>query len=339
MPAVGCASAYITAAARPLGFGVLGCSDIALRRFLPAVRQSDRVRLIAIASRDMYKAASVARQHARAAMQYDELLRSEQIDLIYIPLPNHLHEEWAIKALKHGKHVLCEKPLGLSADSVSRMLEAANRNGLLLYENIMYLQHPQHATIREMVAAGRIGSLSTLNCVFTIPGPAPDNFRLDPQQGGGAFHDMSRYPLTAARYFLRGAISEIIRCNVAWQNGMILSMEAETRTTADEHFTFTIAFGQPYRCFYELGGSNGTLRLERGFTAPSDHSCRLEICCNGRYETIHMPAHDHFLLTIDHVAKLITDGSDFSAEHQQCLRLAQAADRFLRHVEKQGGAS
>ncbi len=338
MPAVTTTPAFAASATRPLGIGVLGCSDIALRRFMPAVAQCGRVRLIAIASRDMDKAAAVARQYACAALQFDELLNSEQIDLVYIPLPNHLHEEWVIKVLNHGKHVLCEKPLGLSPASVSRMLEAANRNGVLLYENIMYLQHPQHATVREMMAAGRIGSLSTLNCVFTIPGPAPDNFRLDPQQGGGAFHDMNRYPLSAARYFLRGAISEIIRCNVAWQNGMIISMEAEAHTTADEHFTFTIAFGQPYRCFYELGGSNGTLRLERGFTAPADYQCRLEINCSSKHETILMPSRDHFLLTIDHVAKLITDKGDFPAEHHQCLQLAQAADRFFRHAKTHGGA-
>lgn len=339
MPVVACSSECQSFDGRPLGVGVLGCADIALRRFLPAVVRSDRARLVAIAGRDEQKVEGVARRFACSAMDYDGLLSSEQVDLVYIPLPNALHEEWVMRALDHGKHVLCEKPLGLTPQSVNRMLDTATRNGLLLYENIMYLQHPQHGQIKEMLADGRIGTLSGLNCVFTIPGPAPANFRLDPQQGGGAFHDLNRYPLSAARFFLHGEIVDIIRCDAEWQKGMIMSLAAEARTSANECFTFTIAFGQPYRSFYEISGTNGKLRLERAFTSPADQPCRLEICRDDSMKTVYMPAHDHFLMTLDHIAELIVNGRDFSNEHEQCFLLAQVADRFLQLAQKQGWKS
>jgi len=306
--------------------GVLGCADIALRRFLPAAALSGRVHLAAIASRDRTRAEDVAGRYACRAMDYEELLRSDGVELVYLPLPNHLHEAWVVAALEHGKHVICEKPLGLSLASVERMLSAAARNGRLLFENLMYLQHPQHAIIKSILAAGRIGTVTGLHCEFTFPGPAPGTFRLDPRQGGGAFHDLNRYPLSAADYFLQGSIADMVRCDADWRDGMIMALAVEARTTEDERFSFTIAFGRPYRSFYEIMGTGGWLRLERAFTPPADHPCHLEIHGNGSVETLYLPAHDHFLLTIDHVAGLITDGSDFSTEHQRWRRLAQAAE-------------
>jgi len=235
--------------------------------------------------------------------------------------------------------VLCEKPLALSPDSVDRMLEVAGRNGVLLYENIMYLQHPQHRQVKELLAAGRIGRVTGLQCVFTIPGPAAGNFRLDPLQGGGAFHDLNRYPLSAARYFLGGEIEAVDRCRVTRLGGLITSMVAEARTTADERFSFTIAFDQPYRSCYEFSGTHGTLRLDRAFTPPADHHCLLEICGSGGSEIIRLPAHDHFLQTIDHVAALIARGGDFSDEHERARSLAYLAEHFLQHAHVHKGQS
>jgi len=337
MPVVETGSTAVPTVPLPLGVGILGCADIALGRFLPVLARSEKARLVAIASRDADRALEVAGRFGCHATGYRELLRSDRVDLVYIPLANHLHEEWVIEALNHGKHVLCEKPLGLSPDSVNRMLDAADRNGVLLYENLMYLRHPQHAMIKAMLEAGRIGAVTGLSCEFTFPGPAPGNFRLDPRQGGGAFHDLNRYPLSAAGYFLKGALSEIVSCETAWQGELLSSMDAQARTTDGERFTFSIAFDRPYRCCYEIFGATGSLRLERAFTSPADLECRLDIRADGGCETILMPARDHFLLTLDHVAGLIKRGGDFSGEHQRWRELAVSADRFLRHATLQRG--
>lgn len=319
----------------PLGIGVLGCGDIAVRRFLPALLASGKARLVAVAGRDDRTTSHLARQYHCATMGDRELLQAEQVDLVYLPLPNHLHEEWALEALQQGKHVLCEKPLALHLSSVERIVAKAEAAGLLVFENIMYLQHPQHSLIRKMIADGTVGAITGLNCVFTIPAPTAGNFRLDPQQGGGAFHDLNRYPLSAARFFLKGDLAEIVHCDAAWKNRMVESMNAKAITTTGEQFSFSIAFGQPYRSFYEILGTKGTLRLERAFTPPSDHACRLEICRHDGNETIFMPAHDHFLLTIDHIAALIAGGSDYSVEHEHARSLARMADRFLQQAGAQ----
>lgn len=312
--------------------GVLGCSDIARRRFIPALLRSKKAGLAAIGSRDIKQAALLLPEISVAIMGYEELVSSPAIDLVYISLVNSLHEEWAVKALNHGKHVLCEKPLALSTRSVDRMLDTANQNGLLLYENIMYLHHPQHDTIKKMLVDGRIGGVTGLKCVFTIPEPAAGNFRLHQEYGGGAFHDLNRYPLSAARHFLRGEIGDIVHCNARWKDNMIMSLETGARTSEGEQFTFSIGFGQPYRSFYEINGTNGMLRLNRAFTPPSDHECQLDACCGGINETIFLPAHDQFRLAIDHVADLIAHG-DFSSVYEYSHSLAHEADRFSQRAQ------
>jgi hypothetical protein len=168
----------------PLRVGVLGCSDIARRKFIPALARCERGVLAAISSRTPAKAAAAVADCSSEILSHEELLACPGVDLVYLSLPNHLHEEWALRVLAAGKHLLCEKPLGLSPESVERMLLAAEQHGLLLYENLMFLHHPQHAVVRELVCSGRIGRIRALRAVFTIPFPKSGDFRLDPMQGG-----------------------------------------------------------------------------------------------------------------------------------------------------------
>lgn len=329
MPAVTGAGPGPPPAGRPLGVGVLGCAEIALRRFLPALVASKRARLAAIGSRDRGQAAAVAARLGCEAADYQGLLASEEVDLVYLPLANHLHEAWVVAALDRGKHVLCEKPLGLSPGSVDRMLAAAERNGRLLHENLQYLHHPQHGRITELLRAGHLGAVTGLDCTFHIPWPAPGGFRLDPSRGGGAFHDLSRYPLSAAGLHLEGAIDEVVRCQARWQEGLDVSMEAEATTTAGERLSFSIAFGRPYRSCYEVRGTDGSLRLERAFTPPPEHECLAELRRGDAVEALRLPAADQFRLAIDHVAGRIGEGAPFRREHERARGLARIAERFL----------
>jgi NDP-hexose-3-ketoreductase len=315
--------------ARPLGVGVLGCAEIARRRFLPAAAGLAAVRIAAVASRDAGRAADVAAPFACATTDYAGLIRSDEVDLVYVPLPNHLHEEWVVAALEHGKHVLCEKPLGLSSAQAGRMLDAAERNGRLLFENVVFLAHPQHGKVAELLADGRIGAVTGLHCTFHIPLPAPGNHRLDASAGGGAFHDLGRYPLGAAHRLLRGDLGAITRCATGLQDGVMLWMEAETSTTAGQRLSFSIAFGKPYECWYELRGTEGVLRLERAFTPPPEHRCSVEIRRGARVDTIAMTAHDQWALGLDHVAARIAAGGPFVEEQARSRWLARCAERFL----------
>jgi predicted dehydrogenase len=230
-------------------------------------------------------------------------------------------------ALEQGKHVICEKPLGLSAASVGRMLKAADKHGRLLFENIMYLHHPQHSAVKECIASGRIGTILSLRSEFVFPGPAHGDFRLNPVMGGGAYHDMNRYPLSAALYFLAGKKHRFFQGREQNRDGLTLSLQADSCTDAGETFSFLTAFGLPYRSFYRICGEKGFIRVERAYTTPSDMENRITVMSDGRDESFSVPPSDHFLNAIEHVCALIRSGV-WEAEHRQARAVAELAGLF-----------
>lgn len=307
--------------------GILGCSDISRRKFIPALLQSGQAHLAALASRQRDKAAAIVPVTSATPMTYQELVCDPSIDLVYISLPNHLHEEWSIRALEQGKHVLCEKPLALTPASVVRMLEAADSNGRLLYENLMYLQHPQQWAVKELIMSGRIGRVQSLRSEFTFPGPIKGDFRLDPAMGGGAFHDMNRYPLSAALCFLNGRTHHFLRGSAEVRDGLTLSFQADSITECGERFSFLTAFGRPYSSFYEISGERGSIRVDRAYTPPADMENRVSVTAEGRDESFSVPPNDHFLGTIEHVCSLIRN-SRWGEEHARAGALAELAGMF-----------
>lgn len=307
--------------------GVLGCSSIARRKFIPALLESAHASLAALAGREPERCAAMVPGLPVTIMTYQELLCDPNIDLVYISLPNHLHEEWSIAALEHGKHVLCEKPLGLSAASVARMLAAADRHGRLLYENLMYLQHPQHKAVKEFIRSGRIGRVQSLRSEFSFPGPSEGDFRLDPFMGGGAFNDMNRYPLSAALFFLKGKEHRFLRGSVETRNGLTLSLQADSITGSGELFSFLTAFNRPYRSFYEIIGERGIIRVERAFTTPADMENRVAVTVAGSDESFTASPNDHFLGTIEHVCTLILSRR-WNEAHGRARELAELAGMF-----------
>lgn len=315
----------VVTADAPLRVGILGCSDIARRRFIPALLKSSHGSLAAVASRERETAAAWVSGTMAEAMEYQQLISAPHIDLVYISLPNHLHQEWSLKALQHGKHVLCEKPLGLSADQVNRMLDCADRHQRLLYENLMYLRHPQHALVKEIIAAGKIGRVRSLHAVFTIPALGDGNFRMKRESGGGAFHDLNRYPFSAALYFLKGEQYRLLRGTIEQQQGLDLAMAGETVTDAGEQFSFEIAFGKPYQSMYEISGESGSIKVERAFTTPPELENLVMLKIAGSEQNFSVAPADHFQATIDHVCRLIR-GGEWGEHHRATRKLGALAE-------------
>jgi len=313
--------------ATALRIGVLGCSDIARRKFIPALLWSRAAVMTAISSRSLAKADRFAGGGDTVAMSHEALLGDPAVDLVYLSLPNHLHEEWAVRALRAGKHVICEKPLGLSAAAVERMTAAAAEHGRLLYENLMFLHHPQHAAVREIVASGSIGRVKSLRAVFGFPVPKRDDFRLDPLQGGGACHDLARYPLGTALYFLAG-IPAGFRGHAICRAGLNLAVQGTAVTSADELFFFSMAFGQQYESFYELVGETGRIRLDRAYTTPPDYENRIKLLQGEVENVIIVPPCDHFQTMIEAVAGIIRYRTDFEEYHERSRLLARLAQQL-----------
>lgn len=187
----------------PLRWGILSTAAIASKHVVPALHTASGHEVVAVGSRDLARATAWAGEHhiANAHGSYEDLLADPNVDAIYNPLPNHLHVDWSIKALEAGKHVLCEKPVGLDTTDATRLADAADAHPeLVAMEAFMYRFHPQWIAARELVMDGHIGDLRTVQTFFSYFNDDPDNVRNDATIGGGALMDIGCYPISQARF-------------------------------------------------------------------------------------------------------------------------------------------
>ena len=186
----------------PVRFGVIGTAKIALQKVIPAMQQSAHCRIVAIASRDLTRARAAAEALGipRAYGSYAELLRDPEIEAVYNPLPNHLHVPLSIEATAAGKHVLCEKPIALTAAEAERLVAARDHAGVLIQEAVMVRSHPQWLRARELVRDGRIGALRVVQGSFSYMNVDPANVRNQAGIGGGGLYDIGYYPILTARF-------------------------------------------------------------------------------------------------------------------------------------------
>jgi len=187
---------------KPVRWGVLGVANIFMKRVLPPLLRCDSVEVLGIASRSKEKALGAAQAFGigRAYGSYGELLADQDIEAVYIPLPNHLHAEWIRKAADAGKHVLCEKPLALNAEQAAASVEYASKRGVRLMEAFMYRFHPQWRRAVELVRIGEIGEILAVQTTFAYDLKDPDNIRNKPAMGGGALMDIGCYAVSMPRF-------------------------------------------------------------------------------------------------------------------------------------------
>lgn len=253
-----------------LNWGLLSTAKI-IQRVLPALRDSKRNRLYAVASRNQETANSYARQWKipKAFGSYEAMLAAPEIDIVYNPLPNHLHAEWTIKAIRAGKHVLCEKPFALTVDEVDRVEKAADGAGKIVAEAFMYRHHPQTLKVKQMVDEGVLGKVKLIRGSFTYQFTRQENYRADPAMGGGALWDIGCYPLSYARTMLGMEPLEVFGWQVTGVSGIDDSFIAQMRFPGEVHVQFDCSFAVPYHTFMELVGDEGTLIIPMPFTPQS----------------------------------------------------------------------
>jgi predicted dehydrogenase len=258
-------------------WGVLGVAGIAVKKVIPAMQRSEYTEVTAIASRDLAKAQAAAGPLgiAKAYGSYEELLADPEIEAVYNPLPNHLHVPWSIKAAEAGKHVLCEKPIGLSVAEARELMAARDRLGVKIGEAFMVHSHPQWLRAREIVRSGEIGELRTMLGAFSYFNRDPKNIRNNPEIGGGGLMDIGCYPITMSR-FIYG--TEPLRATGVME--LDPEMGTDRLTSAILHFAsgqsvFTCSTqAVPYQTFQILG-TKGRIELEIPFNAPPDRPTRL----------------------------------------------------------------
>ncbi|HEX8962650.1 MAG TPA: Gfo/Idh/MocA family oxidoreductase [Rhodocyclaceae bacterium] len=294
----------------PLRLGVLGCASIARRMMLPAIKALPEAQLVAVASRDPARARAFAGEFGCAAeASYEALLDRPDIDAIYLPLPPAMHEEWSVRALKAGKHVLCEKPAATGLAGAQRMAAAAQAHGRLLAENFMFLFHPQLRAIDDLVAKGELGEIRLLRATFGFP-PLPEgDIRYRRELGGGALLDAGCYTLRAARHFL-GDTLDVAGATRNWgANGVDIAGTALLFNPAGVSAQLAFSFDLFYQCELQLILTRGRITAPRIFTAPPTLSPHVVIeTAQGRQE-LGIPPHNHFASSLAHFVQQVRAGA------------------------------
>lgn len=250
-------------ASAPLRIGILGAANIA-RHFTAAVAGSPAVDVVAVASRELATAEAFAARHAipSALAGYAALLADPEVEAIYNPLPNSLHAEWSIRALEAGKHVLCEKPIAVTADDARAMFAAAERSGRLLFEAFPYRSQPQTLAAARLVVEGAIGRPRLIQAAFGFPMANPANIRLDPELGGGALLDAGSYPVSLIRLFA-GALPQRVTALAHWSpRGVDMTLVANMRFADGLMAQAACSFGTGVYRRAVLAGEDGTLSTD-----------------------------------------------------------------------------
>jgi predicted dehydrogenase len=268
----------VAANGAPVRWGVLGAANIAVRKVIPAMQRSGRTPVVAIASRDRAKAEAAARELGipKAYGSYEELLADPDVEAVYNPLPNHLHVPWTVRAAEAGKHVLCEKPIALSADEARRLVTVRDRMRVCIGEAFMVRNHPQWLAVRDLVREGRIGTLRVVAGHFAYFKRDPKDVRSVPEWGGGGLMDVGCYPITMARWLFgeepEAAVGLIDRDP---ELGVDRIASGLLRFSAGRQATFTSAMQLvPYQRM-QLHGTEGRIEVQIPFNAPADQPCRI----------------------------------------------------------------
>jgi predicted dehydrogenase len=302
----------MAAAAKKIRFGVLGAAKIATVRVIPGMRTSALAEVTAIASRELSKARDAAAQLgiAKAYGSYEELLADPEIDVIYNPLPNHLHVPWSIRAMEAGKHVLCEKPVAMNREETLRMIAARDSAGVKAGEAFMVRVHPQWLRTAEIVRSGEIGELRTMHCVFGYSNRDAANIRNRPECGGGALMDIGCYPIFFARWIFG---SEPVRVSGRIERDAAFGTDHTTSGLLDfpngQALFTTSTQMNPYQRV-QFFGTNGHVEIEIPVNAPPDRETRIFVRVGADDRTESFPVCDQYGLQGDAFARAILEDGE-----------------------------
>ncbi len=295
---------------KKIRWGVLSTAKIGMQKVIPGMNKSKHCDVVAIASRDAEAANQAARELGldTAYGTYEALLEDSSIDAIYNPLPNHLHVNWSIKALEAGKHVLCEKPLGLDTIDAKRLLDASRSYPeLKVMEAFMYRFHPQWITAESMVRTGKIGPLKTIQTTFSYFNDDPKNIRNRADIGGGGLMDIGCYCISLSR-FLFGKKPERVVGMIEYDQKLKTDILSSGMMDFGEGTsTFTCSTQLFYYQRVQIFGTEGRIEIEIPFNAPPDAETRIWLHTNEGVSEKVFPICDQYTLQGDAFANSILE--------------------------------
>jgi predicted dehydrogenase len=297
-------------------WGILSTADIGLRKVIPGIQKAARCEVVAISSRDVEAARSAAERLRipTAHGSYERLLSDPDVDAVYIPLPNHLHAEWTIAALRAGKHVLCEKPLAMTADDAQRMVDVARETGLHLMEAFMYRHHPTWVAALDVVDSGRIGPLMAVQSWFSYFNDDPANIRNVVDYGGGALFDIGCYSINLSRMLFHGEPS---RVQASLRRDPATGVDVLTSGILDFEdgiATFTCSMRSESDQRVDIYGTKGRVSIQIPFNIPPDRPTRVFVTAGGDppvapdTEVVEFPTADPYTAEAERFAAAVLDG-------------------------------
>ena len=311
-----------------VNWGFLGAGYVASRGLAPAVHASRGAHLYAVASRDEQRSATLEPECVHAT--YESLLADKRVDAVYISLSNSQHREWVTKSLEAGKHVLCEKPLGLNAAETEAMFATASRSGQLLVEAVWGRWHPRFSRMVDVVASGAIGNIEHIETAFTFTSEMTDNYRLNPLMGGGALLDVGCYQAHAWVALTNGATGLEIKnlSRVIGPTGVDLTTDVSVRINGSITAHAVSSFALPSQQQFIVQGSSGTMRTEVGesFTTWNEASS-LQI--NDAVEEFAVT--NAFVEMVENVSRVIEGEEGWIVPSSDSIRVAHILDSIAQH--------
>ncbi len=298
---------------KPVRWGILGAAKFARQFMGPAIHAAEGAQLVALAtsSRDKAKPFQAFCPELTVYEGYDALLADPGIDAVYVPLPNHLHVEWSLKAMAAGKHVLCEKPITMRSSEFDQLIAKREETGLLAAEAYMIVHHPQWHMVKRLIDQGAIGNLVHVSGTFTYDNRADTgNIRNRAETGGGGLRDIGVYVIGSARY-ATGQEPDEISAHIRWENGVDALSEVQARFPGFSYCAYVSTRMHPFQEM-TFHAESGLIRLTAPFNPRVYGEARLELH-RGKQEVqvTRFPVDDQYKLQVEAFGRSLRDGAQF----------------------------
>jgi len=292
-----------------LKWGIVSTARIN-RKLIPAIQDSDRAELLAVASRSQSRASEYAAEWGipRAHGSYEALLEDPDVDVVYIPLPNSLHAEWAVRAAEAGKHVLCEKPLALTVAECDQIIEASRAAGVVAMEAVMYLYHPVLHRARELIQEGAVGEVTQVRGRFSFLLDRPGDVRWEPDLGGGSLWDIGSYPVSFLRWIM-GEPNRVFGWQTLSESGVDATFAGLLQYDKDVLGIFSCSFREPFRSHVEVGGTQGTVVIERPYPPTEETRLLLRSLGEDDEKTVAVARQDAYHYEVEALTAAVLDGA------------------------------
>lgn len=316
-------------------WGVLGCAGIADKAVIPGINAAGNARLYGIAGRNPEKLRQYEEKHkpVKTCESYDELLRDPDIDAVYIPLPNGLHCEWVLRAAECGKHILCEKPLGVSKEEVQRMREACGKNRVLLMEAFAYRHSPLTLKVKSMVEEGLIGKTTFIESHFSFRLSDLSNVRLSNGLAGGCTYDVGCYNINIIRFIAGSEPTEVYAIgDIGPESGVdessliLMQFEGGLRAVSECSFRSAVRSG------YTIVGEDGIIEVPVVFNTKGLVSIFLKK--DGSTKEIILECPDNYMLEVEQFGRCILEGARPLVSLDESCGNAEVIDRALAMIFK-----